>query len=295
MDSVSIRAYAKINWSLNVTGRREDGYHNLDTLMANVSLFDSLRIVLDPDIAPGTVSLFVDGGSDDVPADENNLVVRGIHAVETACGRQGGFRVQLFKRIPSRAGFGGGSADAAAAMTAAARLLHADETILPELAPGLGADVPFFLRGGAQRAQGIGEVLTPFSSATYHLVLATAPGGVSTKALFESFRCNMYRVRADNNVFIRALGSENLPLIQINCINQLTDAATRLVPAVCEYIKALESCHGCVCASMSGSGSGVFGLFVSETLAARACLELKRRGLARVAAVRTMDRALEIE
>ena len=181
--AILMMAHAKINWALEVTGVRPDGYHALDMLMQRIDLADEL--VMEP--ARG-ISLTVDGKS--IPSGGRNLVVRAANALNEYMGTRRGARIRLKKRIPVRAGLGGGSADCAAALLGLNRMwrLNLPESKLMEIGLRLGADVPYLLRGGFARVRGIGDELTPLDGArSVPLVLVRPGGGLSTPHVFAEY------------------------------------------------------------------------------------------------------------
>mgnify|MGYP004487069273 FL=1 len=181
----TVLARAKINWSLNILGVRPNGYHELDMLMQQISLSDEL--VFEP---ADTLSLTVGGA----PGDENDLVLKAARALAELARQRGmetsGARICLTKRIPSRAGLGGGSADCAETLKTLNRLWNLNfpmETLL-ELGAKLGADVPFCLTGGLARVSGVGERIEPLRNPPHcALVLITPGGGLSTPEVFRAY------------------------------------------------------------------------------------------------------------
>ena len=181
----TVLARAKINWSLNILGVRPNGYHELDMLMQQISLSDEL--VFEP---ADTLSLTVGGA----PGDESDLVLKAARALAELARQRGmetsGARICLTKRIPSRAGLGGGSADCAETLKALNRLWNLNfpmETLL-ELGAKLGADVPFCLTGGLARVSGVGERIEPLRNPPHcALVLITPGGGLSTPEVFRAY------------------------------------------------------------------------------------------------------------
>ena len=159
---MEFKAFAKINWDLHVLGKRSDGFHELDTVMVNVSLFDSL--IVEPDSASVTLTC----SDPTLATDDTNLVVRAAKALKAASGYCGGVKMHLVKRIPMGGGMGGGSSDAACALRALNELwdLHWEVSRLQPLAAGLGSDVAFFLYGGWCRCLGRGEIVEPLKSAS---------------------------------------------------------------------------------------------------------------------------------
>ena len=268
MGEVLVRAHAKINWALAVTGQRGDGYHTLDMLMQEISLCDDLRAE-----EADSLELRIEGS--DLPADDSNLVLRAARALRERTDCPKGARMTLRKRIPSEAGLGGGSADCAAAL----RLLNGmwglglSGAELERIGVRLGADVPFCLRGGLCRVRGIGEELEPIEPRPRaHLVLVKPENGVPTREAFrlfdEGFRKN-FAVSLDSAQ--KALSNGDWDALSGCAGNDLEPAAVSLVPEVAGCLARLRS-EGARFAAMSGSGSAVFGVFASEeeaSLAAR--------------------------
>ena len=259
----SYRAHAKINWALNVVGRRPDGYHLLDMLMQTVELHDTLQV------APAEkLSLTVDG----VPAGEENLVLRAALALNRRARRSFGARMALTKRVPARAGLGGGSADCATALRALNDLwgLGLTDGELLEIGLGLGADVPFCLKGGLARVSGIGEVIEPVESApSVPLVLVVPGGGLSTGAVFSLWdRGGFPGVELDTRALAGALAAGDLAAVDRLSANALTAPAISLMPEIGGLIGRMREL-GAAAAFMTGSGSTVVGAFDDEADARR--------------------------
>ena len=210
---LKIQARAKINWTLDVVGTLPNGYHDLDMLMQSVTLCDQMTMEEAPQL-----SLYVRAqGRAFVPADGNNLVLKAAAALQAATGCTRGARITLKKYIPVAAGMGGGSSDAAAALVGLNRLwglgLSADR--LEEIGLTVGADVPFCVRGGLQRAQGVGERLTPLAMKKPLYLVAFQPcRGLSTKEVFTALHEDGIRGedRPDNEAAQRALSERGLSL-----------------------------------------------------------------------------------
>ena len=256
------RAYAKLNLCLGVLYRRMDGYHALDTLMQSVSLFDSVSVE-----RSRKVEVYITGQQ--LPAE--NTITKTLEAYkrETNCGGI----VRVIKRIPQEAGMGGGSRDAAAVLRGLQslhRMLSDKE--LYRLALSIGADVPFCLRGGLQRAEGIGEMLTPIKGIPLHFVVVQPEKGVSTKELF--CRLAMPRPRVLTMRAMAAIGKGDIDALAPLMVNALEDPATDMVPEIGERKAQLLSL-GAKAACMTGSGSAVFGLFESEEAAREAAEAIK--------------------
>ena len=266
-------APAKINWTLDVLFRRDDGYHQLDTLMQTVSLCD--RVLLEPLPTP-VFSLC----SDDplLPADaEQNNALRAAKRYFEAAGLPGGVRLGLERRIPSEAGLGASSTDAAAVLRGLDGLYGTlSEQALARVALSIGADVPFGLTGGLCRCGGVGEALTPLlPGGTFHLILARGEQGVSTGELFRSLDLSALP-HPDTDAAQAALLSGDAKALAPHVENALTAAAEALCPEISQTLSLLRE-SGALCASMSGSGSACFGLYESEDAARRALPALQER------------------
>src|ERR1043165_310385 len=161
--TISIPACAKINWSLRVFGKRSDGYHEIDTVLQTISLHDTLTFSTTDD---NKIRFWCDDRS--IPSGETNLVWRAGAVLRERYSINRGVKIRLAKRIPSKAGLGGGSSDAAATLLALAQFweIEASANALVRIAEGLGSDVPFFFFGGKARATGRGELIEPLGAAS---------------------------------------------------------------------------------------------------------------------------------
>lgn len=256
------KAYAKLNLSLGVLYKRMDGYHAIDTIMQTVSIYDTLTIE-----KSRQVEVSVTGMS--LPPD--NTIVKAVTAYKklTGCGA----RVRCTKRIPAEAGLGGGSSDAAAVVRGMQKLHRMlDDKKLYELALSIGADVPFLIQGGTARAEGIGEILTPFKAGRLSYVVAKPLLGVSTRQLYQSLK--LPRQHVPTLSVMRALALNDMELLTGSMHNALEERARELVPEIGELITRLEAL-GAIKAQMTGSGSAVFGIFLSEEEAKTALCKLE--------------------
>ena len=248
MDRTTERAYAKLNLTLGVLFKRADGYHALDSIMQTISLYDTVTIERARDILVTSTGMAL-------PYD--NTLRRAAEAYRALTGRSAHIRVE--KRIPAEAGLGGGSADAAAALNGLQKLYgEADEPTLIEIGAKVGADVPFCLRGGIQRAEGIGEVLTPIRGMKLHVLVAKPAPGVSTKKLFSLLK--LPRTMPDTTAAMLALAAGDLAALCPLLFNALEEPASGLVPEIGRVKERLLQA-GAMAACMSGSGSAVFGVF----------------------------------
>jgi 4-diphosphocytidyl-2-C-methyl-D-erythritol kinase len=279
------RAHAKVNLDLRVLGTRPDGYHELRTVFQTIELHDT--IVCAPRSGPFTLKCRMPG----VPLDGKNLVWRAAAALWTALGRPGEPRdtlVTIDKAIPLESGLGGGSADAAAALQALARLWGgAPLSLLREVAGGIGADVPFFLSGGTALGLGRGEEIYPLVDLPVHwVVIVRPPYGVSTAeayAWYDEDRAAGLREPRELQIL-----PVPWPTRAAQMINDLEPPVVRRHPEIGELKRLLRDA-GAVASAMSGSGSAVFGLFRGRAAAARAVRPLAKGG-ARAILTRTITR-----
>lgn len=261
-----LRAFAKINWSLDITGVRPDGYHLMDMVMQPVSLFDEIELMPAPDL-----SLFTDGNPPS-RADETNLAWRAADLLRKTCGIREGVRIALHKSIPMGAGLGGGSADAAGVLFGLNRLwcLNLTREKLEELGLSLGADVPFCLHGGLVRTRGIGELLKDHPCGINYWLLIFQPcRALSTRQIFEAYHASESVPRPDTENVLSALAAGDSEQLSRSVGNVLESVSAARCPEIPEAVSALKN-TGAFAARMTGSGSAVFGVFRSRALAEKA-------------------------
>lgn len=249
-------APAKINLGLSVLGVRENGYHDLHSLMVPLTVGDELEI------RPAeALTLRVEGA--DLPTDERNLVYRAARAYLDAAGVTGGADIVLHKRLPLASGLGGGSSDAASTLLALAALYPSDVD-LPALALSLGADVPFFLLGGAALAQGVGERLTPIHDLpSVHLVLANAGAEISAG---DAYRWLDETGDFSSPLRLDAIRQALASGVEVPYFNSLQAGVLAHFPSVLTTLEALADA-GLHSVLMSGSGATCFGMARDETQA----------------------------
>ncbi len=251
-----IKAYTKLNLSLGITGRRADGYHELDMAMRTIDLHDIIRI-------ESNERLLLDCA---VCEPEKNTAYRAAKLFFSHTGIEGGARICIEKHIPHQAGLGGGSSDGAAVLRGlnqlyGAGLKHAE---LEALALKIGADAPFFVRGGLQRARGIGELLTPIEdNCDFSYLLVKPDSGVDTAAAYREYG-QLPPTAVDMDAVARALGAGEPHSYFAAAGNALYPAAKKLCPAV-ERTVAECCAAGAHFAMMTGSGSCVFAIFSDDT------------------------------
>lgn len=274
--AITVRAHAKINLTLTVLGRRADGYHELESVMQQLALHDELAFA---PAGPG-IALRVEGDPD-VPADERNLVVQAALLLAEAAGINPAVRVALRKRIPSSAGLGGGSADAAATLAALNAMwgLGWPLSRLMELAARLGSDVPFALLGGTALARGRGEILERLPSpGRLGVLLVKPPFGVSTAAVYAAYDQQSYAPGPGAGPLVAALRAGRADLVPELLYNDLEKVTLAMHP-VLRRLKERILAAGAAGALMAGSGPTLFGLFASREEAAGAAAAFPDPGL----------------
>ena len=283
---ICLKAYAKINWTLDILGTRPDGYHQMDMLMQSVDLCDTLWIEAADEITLTSAAEETTRGGEDalssqaVAYDQSNLVYRAALLLRRRCGISAGASIRLGKRSPSGAGMGGGSADAAAALIGLNRLwgLGLDRRQLCQIGLELGADVPFLLTGGLARVQGIGESITLlFPAPRVPLVLMQPCGGLSTGKIFAAYDALAAGplARPDNAAAQEALLGGDLAALGAAMNNVLEAASVPARPALARAARALEQA-GAIRAMMTGSGSVVYGVFADDKAALAAQRSLRQ-------------------
>jgi 4-diphosphocytidyl-2-C-methyl-D-erythritol kinase len=297
-------APAKLNLYLDVLGRRADGFHELETVMVPIRLFDTLTLLPNrSDVAGSVGDILLDvrlsgalGRSDvqdSIPKDDSNLVVRALRLLQEQSGCHLGARVGLVKRIPSTAGLGGGSSDAAMALRLANRGwgINWDTHRLAEVAAEVGSDVAFFLMGGSAICRGRGERIEPIAAvAGMHFVVVKPPAGLSTAEVYREYarqrtgrNCDRGQTLAEF-ILAASRGRQN------GCVrhmwNGLEQAASSLSPWV-DKLRMEFDRLGFVGHQLSGSGSSYFGVCRHAQHARRLANILRTRQLGLVYATRS--------
>lgn len=263
---MEILAPAKINLSLDIVGRRPDGYHLLDMVMQSISLYDNVSLE-----ETGSDSIEVRCSENDVPCGKDNTVYRAADAFFQTTGvcRKNGLLFTIQKNIPRQAGLGGGSADAAAAIKLLNRFYHTDLSgkRMREIAILAGADVPFCVEGGTAHVSGIGESVTEIlPMVACDIVVCKPDVGISTKEAYESYDRGKGSVTAYTSGLLKVITTEKLDAIGHALGNAFETAS---IPSEIPEIEAEMIRCGSEGSCMSGSGSAVFGLFGNAQSAGR--------------------------
>ena len=277
---ITLHIPAKVNLSLDITGKRPDGYHTLRSIFQTIGIYDTLTVIRHSDDAPMTITC----NDPAVPCDARNLVWKA--AVRLLGDQPRGLSVKLVKRIPSQAGMGGGSADCAAALLGIRTLLRlpVSDAALHSHAAALGADVAFFLTGGTALAEGIGEILTPLPPMPERiLVIAKGTEGVSTPAAYRALDALETPLPPHTDGVLAHYAAED-PAEAFASFGNDFDAVTDLEEV--ERIRTIMRENG-VIPVLSGSGAAVFGGCCTKEQAERCADALRAAGLPFVRVCRT--------
>lgn len=292
---VFVRAPAKLNLFFEVLGKRGDGFHEIETLMVPISLYDTLVATDDPagnirvDCAWSAPGAGAKNAMGDLPSEQQNLARRAVDLLRARAGVRSGIKLELHKRIPSAAGLGGGSSDAAAALLAANVVwnLGWSRASLAKLGVELGSDVPFFLGRGPAVCSGRGERIEPVSDiGRLHFVVVRPPEGLSTAEVYA--RCEAPAQPECMTPLLTALRGGNLRKVGRKLHNRLEKAAETLSPWIGRLEQEFARQH-VVAARMSGSGTSYFGICRHARHAQRVARRLRARGVGQVYAVRTSN------
>ncbi len=276
---ITKKAYAKINLGLDVTGRRDDGYHLVRMIMQSIDLYDELCFDKRDD---GKIIIMT--ANPKIPTDNHNLIWKVADQLKTKFGISEGVTVELKKNIPMAAGMAGGSTDAAAAYLALNELwnlsLTRDE--MCALAVKLGADIPYCIYGGTALSEGIGEILTPLPDMpSCHILIAKPAIDVSTAWAYTTLDSAPIKSHPDIDGIKDSIEKSNLAGITERLGNVLEPITASKYTIIDEIINVMLS-NGAMGSRMSGSGPTVFGIFENKNLAGaeHAVNELRSRGIA---------------
>jgi 4-diphosphocytidyl-2-C-methyl-D-erythritol kinase len=275
--TLTLPSFAKINWTLEILGRRPDGYHEVRTLLQTVSVADELTF----ELTEREISLHCD--HPDVPCDETNLAYRAAKSLSDFAGIDKGVRIRIDKRLPVAAGLGGGSSNGAVTLLALQRLwdIPIEPRDLFGLAAKLGADAPFFLIGGVCLGVGRGDEVYPLADINEEFLLLVNPGiAVSTREAYADLPSELTKPEAVIKMplsFEAAYIAMAAPGAAVPLINDLENPVFARRPALVDVKRRLKQA-GASGVLMSGSGSTVFAIFDSAETRARAEDELSPTG-----------------
>lgn len=284
MNDFTLKAMAKVNLSLDVVRRREDGYHEVRMVMQNVRIFDRLTFHRHEYKAGDEVGkIIIKTNLGFLPTDENNLVYKAAKLLMDEYEVKDGVTIDLDKHIPVAAGMAGGSSDAAATLVGINKMfgLNLSTEELMERGVKIGADVPYCVLRGTALSEGIGEILTPLKNAPNCYVLVAKPGiSVPTKYVYTNLSLDENTKHPDVDGMIEAINEGDLKKMASLMDNVLETVTIKEYPII-DKIKQFMKDRGALNALMSGSGPTVFGLFDNEEVALDCYEALKAEGLAR--------------
>ena len=272
--SVTVLAPAKLNLSLDVVGTLPNGYHDLDMVMQTIDLYEKIILKTSRDLRLSLPGSFV-------PANDKNTAVKAALAFFDYTGLLAGVDINVYKRVPVRAGMAGGSADAAGVLVGLNELYGAKLSMseLCAIGAGIGADVPFALLGGTCRVRGVGDLmkaLPPCPDCRFVVVMPSV--GVSTPEAFARYDTMGSPVHPDCEAQEQAIRKNDLPAVCAAAGNALEHCSGAVeTAAICEILRA----NGAITAQMTGSGAAVFGIFADEPQA-RAAAAVLRKGYKQV-------------
>jgi len=271
---------AKINLSLEITGKRKDGYHFIDSLIGFTNVYDVIKLR-----ESNSVSLYVSGPEkNNIENNESNIIIKTVHWIKERFGFHQGIEIKLQKNIPVSAGLGGGSANAAAVISGCFYLWNLDSTkninskllhqYWPSISINLGADIPIHLFGKAAIVTGIGEKITPISYLPKSwLILANPRVKLNTEKVYRAYKNTSHSINLSckyTNTFSGFIDFLN------SCENSLTKTAIEIEPVIKEVIMELEAIKGNSITRMSGSGPTCFALFENKSDAEKGINQLRR-------------------
>lgn len=259
---MELKAFAKINLSIDVIGEREDGYHEVRMIMQSIDLYDSLKF----ENRMNDIKIYCN--SPYIPCDRRNIVYRVLELLKKMYNVPFGMEVDIEKRIPVAAGLGGGSTDAASAIIAANEIWKLNMSYDDMMTAGkqVGADVPFCIKGGTALAEGIGERITNLPSlGKLSIVLAKPPIPVSTREVYGNLKMDEIVNRPETEKLVKALYDKNFKYIASSMVNVLETVTVKKYPVI-EEIKSIMMQSGALGSLMTGSGPTVFGIFESLLL-----------------------------
>ena len=265
---MKIRAYAKVNISLDVVGKREDGYHLLRMIMQNIDLYDEIIV------EKQSRDITIECNKNYVPTDSRNLAYKAAVAFKERYNISEGLKIKIFKNIPVSAGLAGGSTDAAAVLKLMNKIfeVNAPKEELMELGLKLGADIPYCIQGGTALCEGVGEIITPLKSFKDKIIVLVKPSfGVSTKEVYKNFDMEKVKKHPETEALIKAMAEDDLRYVAYNMRNLLENVTLKKHKVLISLKEEMNK-YGAINSMMSGSGPTVFAFF-DDMLKAQKCFE----------------------
>ena len=280
---MKIKAYGKVNISLDVVGKREDGYHLLSMIMQNIDLYDEIEV------EKQECGIILECNKSYVPVDNRNLAYKAAEIFKERYDIVDGVKINIEKNIPVSAGLAGGSTDAAAVLKVMNKLFNfnATEEELMELGLKLGADIPYCIHGGTALCEGIGEIITPIKPFRDKIVVLVKPAfGVSTKEVYKNFNLEKVKQHPKTAEIINAIENDDLNFVASNMKNLLENVTLRKHKILIKIKEEMNAC-GAINSMMSGSGPTVFAFF-DDMLKAQRCFEKMKKKYSDVFITRTI-------
>ena len=251
------KSYAKINLTLDVKSKLDNGYHEVEMIMQTLSLFDLITL------EKAKADIFISTNLKYLPNNEKNIAYKAAKAFFETCGINDGVKINIQKNIPVSAGLAGGSGNAAAVLCALNMIYNfpLDDSQLLKLGATLGADIPYCMQGGTKLSTGIGDILTPISPVPKMIILLVKPPiNVSTAAIYQKIDSQIITNRPETNKMISAIENKDIAAISHNLCNTMEVVTEQMHPII-SGIKKKMILNGALGALMSGSGPTVFGIF----------------------------------
>ena len=291
MNSIQLKSRAKINLSIDVLGKRPDGYHLVEMIMQTIDLFDIIKIFsIEED------KIIIESNSKDIPLDSKNIVYKAADLIKNHCNIRKGIKIYIEKNIPIAAGMAGGSSNAAAVLVGLNKLwnLNLSKDELKVLGLKLGADVPFCIEGEASLAENIGEKLTKIDGLSQDaFVLVCKPDlFVSTKEIYKEIDSKIIEKRPNNKLLIKLLKENNIEMLAKNMYNVLEEVTKEKYPVIKEIEKVMME-NDALGSMMSGSGPTVFGLYDNKEQAEN-CKQILLESFKQVYVVKVHNKGVEI-
>lgn len=272
MDSIELRAYGKINLSLDIIGKRDNGYHEVEMIMQQITLFDTIKIT------KKNLGITVKSDCDYIPDNHKNITYKIANDIFEIFNINTGIHIDIVKRIPVAAGLAGGSADAAAIIIGLNKIfnLKMSKDRMKEIAVKHGADIPFCIEGGAVIARGIGEELEVIKGLNnVWMVLCKPPISVSTQSVYHKLDINNIKNHPNTTLLLESLEKEEIKVVAREMYNVLEEITELMYPIINRIEKKMRE-YGAIGSMMSGSGPTVFGIFKNFKSAEAAFKNLKR-------------------
>ncbi|WP_373897922.1 4-(cytidine 5'-diphospho)-2-C-methyl-D-erythritol kinase [Haloimpatiens sp. FM7315] len=278
-----VKAYAKINLSLDVIGKRKDGYHLLKMIMQSIDLYDEIEIT------KRDTGINIKCNKPYVPLDDKNIAYRAAKIFLDKYNIHSGVFIDIRKNIPVSAGLAGGSTNAAAVLKSMSELygLNIKKEELMDIGLKIGADIPYCIIGGTALCEGIGEKVKPLKPFRDKILVLVKPNfGVSTKEVYKAFDINKVYKHPKTHELIDFIVKDDLTNVALNMRNVLENVTIKEHPVIRDIKQTMIS-MGALGSLMSGSGPSVFGFF-EDTLKAQRCFEVLKRNYKEVFITRTI-------